>query len=74
MVRVMVFRIHHLHDVVCALHGQSNNLVAVENSIYPTAHSRSMGPFGYLFEQASLTKVSLSGEQTSSMFLPFVRT
>ena len=59
---------HHLHDVVCALHRQSSNLVAVENSTYPTAHSRSMGPFGYLFEQASFTKVSLSGEQTNSIF------
>ena len=45
-----------------------SNLVAVENWTYPTAHSRSMGPFGCLSEQASLTKVSLSGEQTSSMF------
>ena len=37
-----------------------SNLVAVDNWTYPTAHSRSMGPFGYLFEQASLTKVSNS--------------
>ena len=52
-------------------HSPDGNQVSVDKWTHLTAHSRSMGPFGYLAGQASLTRLSPNGlldDMTSNSF------